>query len=190
MFLDADFGDREGPAKWEDIADRTGLTRPTIYRDVKAMRDAGIIVQLGPDHYLLPLDDQSMTVDGLSTPVDLLSTPVDRTSLTELQSIPEPHLDPLLGFDHFWPAYPKRDGKRLERGKCEALWRKLTLDQRRAAYIGAQHYAQAVNDGLTIAKDPARWLRDKSWTDWQEPATPSGQSGSSYVNSHGHTVHT
>lgn len=80
-------------------------------------------------------------------------------------------LDPLRGFPEFWSVYPKRNGKRLHRAKCEALWKDIKdIQIRRAAYRGALNYGEAVEQGCTIARDPDRWLRDKDWTDWQEPA--------------------
>lgn len=84
-----------------------------------------------------------------------------------------PAADDLTGFDAFWEAWPKRGGKRLYRGKAEDQWRKLTLEQRRAAYRGARHYAAASDAGTQGAMDAFRWLRDGAWTDWQEPADPT-----------------
>jgi hypothetical protein len=170
MFLDADFGTKEGPSDWKKIMDRTGLSKPTIYRDVKAMRDARILLRLGPDHYLMPVDDPSMTVDSLSTTVDSLSTTVERTVLTELSESFQSVRDPMEGFSDFWNIYPKRNGKRLGRKITETKWAKLTPDEQALAMIGATHYAAAVASGVTIAKDPERFLRHQCWEDWQEPA--------------------
>ncbi len=78
----------------------------------------------------------------------------------------------MTGFDAFWDAYPKRNGKRVGRRACEVLWGKLNLPDRRAAWRGARHYADAVRADLTIAKDPERFLRHRVWEDWQEPASP------------------
>ncbi|MDE1904854.1 MAG: hypothetical protein KGH75_00200 [Rhodospirillales bacterium] len=80
----------------------------------------------------------------------------------------------LTGFDEFWKAYPRRNGRRLGRGKCVERWIRLTLDDRRAAWRGAVHYAHDVDAGLTIAKDPDRWLRDRCWEDWQDPPSAVG----------------
>jgi hypothetical protein len=97
-------------------------------------------------------------------------------------SVPESErhidVDLLLGFAEFWETYPKRNGKRLGRGDCEERWKKLGTDDRSAIVVGVRHYATACDGGLTIAKDPMRWLRDKCWVDWQEPAEPcrGGQS--------------
>jgi hypothetical protein len=76
----------------------------------------------------------------------------------------------MIGFDHFWATYPRRHGRILGRGLCEKRWRKLSLEDKRAAYRGARNYATDVVAGLTIAKDPDRWLRDRLWTDWLEVA--------------------
>lgn len=75
-------------------------------------------------------------------------------------------------FEHFWDAWPRRNGKKLARDKAERIWSRLTLPERRAAYIGAQHYAAASDAGLAGAKDAFRWLRDREWPDWQTPAQP------------------
>jgi hypothetical protein len=82
----------------------------------------------------------------------------------------EPKLTNLRGFEEFWTVYPKRNGKRLGRGKCEAIWSKLTMPERFAAYRAAQNYAAAVEADLTFAKDPERFLRPQVIADWQEPA--------------------
>lgn len=77
-----------------------------------------------------------------------------------------------LGFQGFWQQYPRRDGKRIGRGQAEAAWRRMTDEQRAAALVGVIHYAAAVQDGITIAKDAFRWLRHKAYEDWQTPAVP------------------
>ena len=78
--------------------------------------------------------------------------------------------DPLLGFDHFWLAYPKRNNRKIGKTLCKKRWTAMTLDDRRAAYRGARNYATDVSAGKTIARDPDRWLRDRLWEDWQDGA--------------------
>lgn len=85
----------------------------------------------------------------------------------------DPSKDPLLGFPEFWEQYPKRNGKREGRGKAEQVWRRLSYEERKAAWRGARHYGSACDSGLTIAADAFRWLRDRRWEDWQDPAQPS-----------------
>lgn len=79
-----------------------------------------------------------------------------------------PVSDPLAGFEEFWGTYPMRNGKRIGRGLCENRWRKLSQQDRTAAFVGATNYATACRRGLQIAKDPDRWLRDRLWEDWQD----------------------
>lgn len=80
-------------------------------------------------------------------------------------------------FQNFWDLYPRRNGKRLSRGKAERIWWGLKPEQKTAAIAAAKHYAAACNSGITIAADAFRWLRDRSFEDWQEPATPTPQNG-------------
>jgi hypothetical protein len=74
----------------------------------------------------------------------------------------------MIGFDHFWQAYPRRNGRRLGKGLSEKRWVKMTLEDKRAAYRGAKNYAIDCDAGRNIAKDPDRWLRDRLWEDWQD----------------------
>jgi hypothetical protein len=89
--------------------------------------------------------------------------------IDHLDAVPD---DRLYGFAHFWEAWPRRAGKRLHRGHAEAQWKTLTLRQRKAAWRGAVNYAMACDLGTQGAIDAFRWLRDRSWDDWQEPPTP------------------
>lgn len=59
------------------------------------------------------------------------------------------------GFDDFWAVYPKRNGRKEGKGAALVEWRKLTLEQRRRAYIGARNLAQ----GDEYPKDAERFLR-------------------------------
>jgi hypothetical protein len=69
-------------------------------------------------------------------------------------------------FEEFWLAYPKRDGKRLEKGKATAQWRRLSRADRLAAMEGVEHYAASGRR----AKDAYRWLRDRLWVEWVDGA--------------------
>lgn len=85
---------------------------------------------------------------------------------------PKPEDDPLYGFEPFWERWPKRNGKRLNRNKAERQWKRLTLTEKRQCYIGAGHYAEASAFGGQGAMDAFRWLQDRLWVEWQEPALP------------------
>ena len=76
--------------------------------------------------------------------------------------------DPLRGFDIFWKDYPRRDGVKDNRKQAVEQWRKLTLEDRRAAYRAMLAYAEACNSGRSRAADAFRWLRDRRWVDWAD----------------------
>lgn len=104
--------------------------------------------------------------------------PSDRTShpIAPITNQKEPKRaetrDPLTGFDHFWTAYPQRNGRRIGKSLCQKRWATMSMDDRRAAYRASLNYAADVAADKTIAKDPDRWLRDRLWEDWQTEATP------------------
>ncbi len=108
----------------------------------------------------------------VSTQIPLGSTHSSRPPVAERE-------DPLRGFAEFWSAYPRRNGKIIGRSLCVKRWEKLSLEDRRAAWRGAKNYGGAVSAELTIAKDPDRWLRDRLWEDWQEPAVADSRNGAS-----------
>lgn len=74
-------------------------------------------------------------------------------------------------FEKFWSAYPARHGKKLGKGPTRERFEKLTYDEQRAAWIGAKNLAVSIAAGGTFGPpDPDRWLRDRRWEDWEEPA--------------------
>jgi len=81
----------------------------------------------------------------------------------------------------FWERYPKRDGKRVGRKQARAQWEKLSADDRHLAVVAVGNYAAAAADPQVFCpvKDPWRWLRDRLFDDWQEPAEPSRSTGRS-----------
>jgi hypothetical protein len=87
--------------------------------------------------------------------------------------------DDLIGesFALWWDRYPKRNGKRVGRKQAEQQWRRLKPPERTAAARAVEHYRAACDGGLTIAKDAHRWLRDRAWDEWQEPAVDDRRRG-------------
>lgn len=78
--------------------------------------------------------------------------------------------------EHFWPAYPARNGTKVGKADAKDKWRQLTVDERRRALRGARNLA--LSDQLP--KDAKRFLtksRAGAWPfdDWQEPATPTAR---------------
>ena len=75
-------------------------------------------------------------------------------------------------FEQFWDIYPARHGKKRGKGNALIEWRKLTLDQRRRAFIGARNLAESDD----LPRDAERFLRrakggkgDWPFDDYQEP---------------------
>ncbi len=63
-------------------------------------------------------------------------------------------------FNFFWNAYEKKVG----RPKCEKLWAKLTLKEKKACLDYIPLYKQAQPD-KQYRKNPETFLRNKSWND-------------------------
>jgi len=72
----------------------------------------------------------------------------------------------LCGFEKFWKAYPKRNGKRLERKAALTQFSRLKETEIPLVMVAVKHYS----DSGQIPKDAFRWLRDRCWDEWQTPA--------------------
>lgn len=94
---------------------------------------------------------------------------------TQEQDPPSTDVDSPDFNDDFWERYPKRDGKRIGKKQAKQQWSKLKPDDRRLAVTAVENYAAAAEDPKVFCpvKDPWRWLRDRLFDDWQEPAQPS-----------------
>lgn len=73
--------------------------------------------------------------------------------------------------EHFWPAYPRRHGRRVGKSKALAQWKKLRVTDQRKALRGAKHYAAYCESTGSWPKDAERFLRDRLWTEWHDPPT-------------------
>jgi hypothetical protein len=82
---------------------------------------------------------------------------------------------PSYGFDRFWDAYPARNGKKVGKAKTLQKWRAFPYETKAQVFIATRHYAAACSDGLTIAKDPERFLTTRFWEDWLDgPGSADG----------------
>lgn len=94
--------------------------------------------------------------------------------------------DRSIGWEKFWTTYPPRNGRKVGKDKASERWCKLSLTDKRAAYRGATNLRADVDAGRTLAPDAFRWLRDRSWNDYQASvdaangATTSERSGLAY----------
>ena len=66
----------------------------------------------------------------------------------------------IVGFETFWNQYDKKVG----RPKCEKLWSKLTLEERKMCLDYIPLYKQAQPE-KQYRKNPETFLRNKSWND-------------------------
>ena len=71
--------------------------------------------------------------------------------------------DPLLdtsdnGFSEWWDLYDKK----IDRGKCEKKWQKLTDEERRACIDSTPAYVASTPD-LQFRRHPMTYLNNKSW---------------------------
>jgi hypothetical protein len=75
-------------------------------------------------------------------------------------------------FESFWSRYPSQpNGKKPERKKAAAEWKRLSSPLRELALNAVDHY-RADCDAGGYAKHAFRWLRDRTFEDWQTPAKP------------------
>jgi hypothetical protein len=69
-------------------------------------------------------------------------------------------------FESFWSLYPRRDGK----GKAAEMWERLTIDQKRRAYLGLKKQLPALeakmkDDGGKYCPMPSTWINQSRWDD-------------------------
>ena len=64
------------------------------------------------------------------------------------------------GFDFFWDSYDKKVGK----PKCEKLWSKLTLEEKKACLLATPAYVASTPD-KQFRKNPLTFLNQKAWND-------------------------
>ena len=79
--------------------------------------------------------------------------------------------------DHFWPLYPPTNGIKREKQAALDQWRKLTIDDRRAAVRGARH--KAAHFAATGEEPPyaVRFLRRRDFDDYQQPVVMDRATG-------------
>jgi len=183
----------------KSVAELAGVSPRTVHDHIKALEDAGLLERIGRRKHrgefrgwtfrlpvtdsasgsTPPVADDRQWQDTTSASGSQLPVPVAASFRSGTPSEPpgEPSVPPsstdVDRFDEFWEAYPSRNGKKLHKGKAETQWKAKVADgEEEAAIIGAKHYAEAYEAGLpgVGAMDAFRWLRDRCWPDWQEPA--------------------
>lgn len=126
--------------------------------------------------------DEALTCGPLADHVRPFDTPSEgyppsssNSSSNSSSETPPPQPDD-EGFDEFWDVYPKRNGRKEGKAATLVEWRKLSMPERRRAYVGAKHLAASGE----LPKDPERFLRrDKAgeflFDRWQQPPSNVAQ---------------
>lgn len=179
------------------MATQTGLSTRTIQRRLRALETSGLIAPGDPrkrDAYIERADRRpqvfDLATDG-ATPrrpdpatgrhhVGNGATPCrERGDTMSPEPSVEPSVEPskahassdddalMLGFDDFWAAYPPTNGVKRDRAAAVEQWKRLDIDDRRAAYRGACN--KAVHFEATGEQPPyaVRFLRRRDFDDYQ-----------------------
>ncbi len=123
----------------------------------------------GKDSGTQPASDDTSPADANTQPAS------DDTSF--LKDLPEEQPKELAGFEQFWETYPTRHGKKVDKAKAENQWDRISQAESELSVRAVENYRVSCSQGLAIAKDAHRWLRDKNWLDWQTPARPDPKPG-------------
>lgn len=116
-------------------------------------------------------DSHEPGVKGDGDVTEDVSTVLSSWDLGDSRKHTSPASQDDVGFEEFWNQYPARHGKKIGKAKTAARWRSLSRPKREAALAGVRNYAEAIEAGATIAKDPFRWISQAAWEDWQTPAS-------------------
>ena len=70
-------------------------------------------------------------------------------------------------YERFWQAYPKRNGRKVGKKPAFAQWKKLSREEKTAAFSDVEKRNRHQGWGKYI-RDAVRYLRDHGWEDeWQ-----------------------
>ena len=72
----------------------------------------------------------------------------------------------------FWTVYPPRNGKRREKKKALDQFKRIPEKDIPKILLGVRNYQQSKEVLRGYAKDAFRWIRDRSYMDWQTPDEP------------------
>ena len=111
---------------------------------------------------------QTMHIAEADTDTDIPPNPqggIEQTLTLEVEAAPKPR-DPMEGFNLFWSAYPKKQG----RTPAEKAWRKLQPDAKTVREIVEHVQARRTSEDWTKGLGqfiplPSTFLNQKRWTD-------------------------
>lgn len=170
------------------LMERSGYGRTACYDALSWFEGIGALVWRGRSAFM-PVDDpspaaddgdrESATPDAPSAATDAESVAADRTSIEEkaLEGRPNasrqrrPSAADVAAStkrfeEHFWPVYPRRNGRRVGKRAALQAWQRLSIDDQREVVHAARAYASACAGGETIPRDPERFFRSRYWEEW------------------------
>lgn len=160
LHLMGDFKTRITTSDWREIVARTGLSKPTVMRAMKVLREAGAVVRSGDD-IKLPMD-----IPGLK-----YETEDNSESQIRDKTVSNMRIAPLLSenseltnalFARFYAAYPKHVGKEAARKAFAKALKKASAEELTA---GAQRYREDPHRKPDYTAHPATWLNAGRWED-------------------------
>ena len=105
----------------------------------------------------------STDCNGEPVPIELKLEPKG-----EHNACDEARDDPSYGWDRFWASFPQRDGRRGNKARALAIWRRMPYPQKAEAWRQLQEYRVICQRGRP-PMDAERWLRDGDSQEW-DPA--------------------
>lgn len=113
--------------------------------------------------------------------LDLSKAKMDTETIRHFKAAVSPHIDTLterftadvtvveaafeITFEMFWNAYDLK----IHRKRCEAIWERMSVDKKVAAWMGVQAYdAYLQSTGYRKKADPENYLKKEYWlNEWK-----------------------
>ena len=176
----ADYANEEGEAypSIQTLNNKTSLNRKTIIAGLMQLESLGYLKNTGKKVGRT----NSITVWQITGPVEqsqkgdsLVSSPKNGTSSSPKKGTPKQsqkrHIEPSSflttngttrhkpSFDEFYNSYPKK----IKKKDSQAIWKKLTAEQRQAAKDGVESFT--ANKDIQFIAAPDVYLRGERWND-------------------------
>lgn len=161
------------------IAERTGMLRQNVARDIKSMLQSGLIREKADGKKrLLGIGFENETVlesdntfnEGV---LKFDNTGVLKNEYQEINNIKLTNInnnDQTL-FDRFWSCYPRKVSKPQAKKAFNTAMKKTDIE---TLILGLEHYKDHLQKTKTdekFIKHPSTWLNAESWNDYK-PAPP------------------
>jgi len=156
----------------DGLAEKTNMSVRAVQYAIKELTKAGFIIseRIIDEHGLRR--GNRYFLQGLRDDPQMVRVGPASGAGHSTRTVNEP---PLMGFDKFWEAYPKKKSK----GQAEKAWRKINPDEQLCQSImegldRATRSDQWTKDGGRYIPHPATWLNAKGWEDEHDDHDPIG----------------